>query len=452
MSLPAPNLDAKADQRTTMELGKVLPLTAEVREGHLFVGGVDMVKLARTEGTALMVYDEEDLRSRMREYRESFTAYQADALPAYASKAFLNKAMARIAKEEGMGLDVSGGGELAIAQSVDFPMEKVIVHGNNKTETELREAIEAGTGRIVVDSDYELARVSRIAGELGKVQEIYLRITPGVEADTHEYIKTGCEDSKFGFTLRDDFAFECIGEALKAENVHLAGLHMHIGSQILALDPFKEAIDVMIALFARVKSEYGYELDELDVGGGPGIAYLAEEDPKPVAAFADVVFDGLHAACAKHGVKEPRILCEPGRSIAATAGITLYTVGTLKVLPGLRNFVAVDGGMSDNIRTALYHAEYEAVIANKADLPRTEIVAIVGKHCESGDAVVLDGSLQTPEVGDIACVFSTGAYCRSMSSNYNGQCRPAVFFVKDGQARMVTRRETYADLMACDID
>lgn len=451
MSLPASNLNKVADKRTTMELGKVLPKTAQVKGGHLFIGGVDMVDLAHTEGTALYVYDEEDLRERMRQYRESFARRCPDSAIIYASKAFLNKEMARIAKQEGMHLDVSGGGELAIALAAGFPAGNIAVHGNNKTEQELREAIEAGVGRIVLDSRLELYRVSRIAGELGKVQDVYMRITPGVEADTHEYIKTGCEDSKFGFTMREDFAFNCIKDVLDAENVRLVGLHMHIGSQIFKLSPFAEAIDIMVELMARIKERYGVELADLDVGGGAGVAYLADDQPASIDDFAEIVCTSLKASCEKHGVKLPRVLCEPGRSIAATPGVTLYTVGILKTLPGIRKFVAIDGGMSDNIRTALYHAEYEATIANKADQPRTEIVTLCGKHCESGDAVVLDGSLQHPELGDIVCVFGTGAYCRSMSSNYNGQPRPAVVFVRDGKARVVTRRETYADLMACDL-
>ena len=452
MSLPAFDPNKPADMRTTTDLGAVLPMTAEVRDNHLFVGGVDMVELARTQGTALYVFDEADLRHRMSTYMKSFRAEYPNSDVIYASKAFLNKAVLQLVMDEGLCLDVSGGGELAIALAAGFPADRIVVHGNSKTELELAEAIQAGAGRIVVDSITELERISRIAGELGKVQDVFLRITPGVEADTHDYIKTGCEDSKFGFTMRDDFAFESVLAAISAENVRLAGLHMHIGSQILKLEPFAEAIDVMIELFARVKEACGYEIDELDVGGGPGVAYQAEDVPAVIDEFARIVTDALNASCEKYGVAVPRVLCEPGRSIVATPGITLYTVGTIKNLPGIRKFVAVDGGMSDNIRTALYHASYEATVANKADQPRTQIVTIVGKHCESGDAVVLDGSLQEAQPGDVVCVFGTGAYCHSMSSNYNGNVRPAVVFVKDGQARVVSRRQTYADLMACDVD
>lgn len=452
MSLPASDLTKEPDMRTTMELGACLPMTAEVIDDHLYIGGVDMVELAHEYGTALYVYDEADLTHRMNTYLEAFRSRYPNSDVAYASKAFLNKAAARLAQEAGLCLDVSGGGELAIAQAVGFPMERVIVHGNNKTPQELREAIQAGVGRIVADSRIEIARISAIAQELGAEQEIYMRITPGVEADTHEYIRTGCEDSKFGFTMREDFAFECIKTALEAPNVHLAGLHMHIGSQIFALHSFGEAIDVMVEFISRIKNFYNYEIDEVDVGGGLGIAYTAEDKPATIDEFAEVTVSSLVAACEKYGVKQPRLLTEPGRSMVATPGVTLYTVGILKTLPGIRKYVAIDGGMSDNVRTALYHADYEPVVANKAGQPRTEIVTICGKHCESGDAVAIDRPLQHPDLDDIICVFGTGAYCHSMSSNYNGQPRPGIVFVKDGQARLVTRRETYADLMACDID
>lgn len=451
MSLPASDLTKQPDNRTTMDLGAVLPLTAEVKDDHLFIGGVDMVELAKREGTALYVMDEADIRDRMGQYLTAFHARYENSDVLYASKAFLNKEMARIAAEEGMCLDVSGGGELACAQAAGFPMSRVFVHGNNKTPRELEEAISAGVGRIVVDSRIELGRVSEIAGRLGVTQDIYLRITPGVEAETHEYIRTGCEDSKFGFTMLNDFAFRCIKDALAAPNVRLAGLHCHIGSQIFALHSFREAAQVMVEFMARIQQEYGYTIEELDLGGGLGIAYEVAEQPSSIESFAECTVQAVRDFCAQYGVPEPRILVEPGRSLVANAGVTLYTVGILKTLPGIRKYVAVDGGMSDNVRTALYHATYEPVIANKAGQPRTEIVTLCGKHCESGDAVVIDMPIQTPDLGDTVCVFGTGAYCYTMSSNYNGQPRPAVVFVKDGEARVTTRRETYADLMARDI-
>ncbi len=451
MSLPKSDLTKQADGRTTMELGAVLPKTAEVRGGHLFIGSVDMVQLAREQGTALYVFDEADLRDRMEQYREAFHECYPNSEALYASKAFLNKEVLRIAHEEGMFLDVSGGGELACARAVGFPMERVFVHGNNKTEAELREAIGAGVARIVLDTRLELARVSRIAGELGVTQKVLMRITPGVEADTHEYIKTGCEDSKFGFTMLEDFAFKCVGDVMGASNVELVGFHCHIGSQIFALHSFAEAVQVMVEFAARVRDEYGLVIEDLDMGGGLGIAYTVDEQPSSIRDFAECTANAVMEACTEHNLPLPRLLVEPGRSLVANAGVTLYKVGVMKTLPNIRKYVAIDGGMSDNIRTALYDAAYEATIANKADQPRTEIVTLCGKHCESGDAVVLDGSLQRADLDDIVCVFGTGAYCYTMSSSYNGQPRPAIVFVRDGEARVVTRRETYDDLMARDV-
>lgn len=452
MSLPKSDLTKKADNRTTMELGEVLPRTAEVKDGHLYIGGVDMVGLANEQGTALYVFDEEDVRSRMREFVEAFKGRYENSGIIFAGKAFLNKAMIKIVAEEGLFLDVSGGGELACARAAGFPMERVFVHGNNKTPLELEEAISAGVGRIVVDSRIELARVSEIAGRLGKTQDIMMRITPGVEADTHEYIRTGCEDSKFGFTMLDDFAFKCVADAIAAPNVNLVGMHCHIGSQIFALHSFKEAADVMVDFMARIRDEYGLVLTQLDLGGGLGIAYAATDSPSTIEDFAEVTCKSVKERCEQHGLELPMLFVEPGRSLVANGGVTLYKVGILKTLPNVRKYVAIDGGMSDNIRTALYHANYEPTIANKADQPRTEIVTLCGKHCESGDAVAIDVPLQAADIDDIVCVFGTGAYCATMSSNYNGQPRPGVVFVKDGNARLVQRRETYDDLMARDLD
>ena len=451
MSLPVSDVNKQPDYRTTMELGAVLPKTAEVKDDHLFIGGVDMVELAHQEGTALYVFDEADLTDRMEQYVSSFHEMYPNSDVAYASKAFINKEIYRIAKDQGMYLDVSGGGELAYAQAVDFPMEHIVVHGNNKTPRELEEAISAGVGHIIVDSRIELGRISEIAGRLGKTQDVLMRITPGVEADTHEFIRTGCEDSKFGFTVKDDFAFNCVKDVMAAPNVNLVGFHCHIGSQIFALHSFREAVKVMIEFIARVQKEYGLKVSQLDLGGGLGIAYVAEDKPSSIAEFAEMTTSAVKGFCAEYGVELPHLMVEPGRSIVANAGVTLYTVGILKTLPGIRNIVAIDGGMSDNIRTSLYHADYEPVVANKAGQKRDRIVTLVGKHCESGDAVACDRPIQTPEIGDIVCVFCTGAYCYTMSSTYNGQPRPAIVFVKDGVARTVTRRETYADLMARDI-
>jgi diaminopimelate decarboxylase len=451
MALPASDKTKVADNLRVLDLGEVLPKTAEVKGDHLLIGGVDMVELAKKEGTALYVIDEADVRSRMQRYRSAFHAHYENSAVIFASKAFLNKAMVKIVDEEKLYLDVSGGGELACARAAGFTMERVLVHGNNKTPDELYEAISAGVGIIVVDSRIELARVSEIAGSLGKTQDVYMRITPGIEADTHEYVRTGCEDSKFGFTMREDFAFSCVKDFLEAPHVRLVGLHMHIGSQIFSLTSFREAIFVIVNLMARIKETYHHTMLDLDIGGGLGVAYLAKDKPTSIEDFAKCAASSVKEFCAEFGLKNPKLLCEPGRSLVANAGVTLYRVGVIKTLPQIRKYVAIDGGMSDNIRTALYHANYEAVIANKADMPRLEIVTLVGKHCESGDAVATDVSLQTPALGDIVCVFGTGAYNHTMASNYNGQVRPAIVFVKAGSARVVTRRETYVDLMVRDI-
>ncbi len=451
MSLPASDLSKKADNKTTMELGEVLPMTANVIDGHLYIGGVDMVELARTKGTALYVYDEADLRSKMERYITAFRKVYPNSDVIYASKAFMNKAVVSIVNEEGLCLDVSGGGELACARAAGFPMERVFVHGNNKTPRELEEAISAGVGRIVVDSLTELERISKIAGKLGIKQGVYMRVTPGVEADTHEYIRTGCEDSKFGFTMKDGFAFECISKFLNTPNVELKGLHCHIGSQIFALHSFREAANVMVTMMADIKAEYEYEITELDLGGGLGVAYTEADRPTSIEEFAEITGCAVKDFCKEKGLSLPRLLVEPGRSLVANAGVTLYTVGNIKNLPGVRKFVAIDGGMSDNIRCALYHSEYEPTIANKADQPRTEIITLCGKHCESGDAVVTDMPLQAADIDDIVCVFGTGAYCYTMASNYNGQPRPGIVFVRDGNAKLVTRRETYEDLLSRDL-
>ena len=279
-----------------------------------------------------------------------------------------------------------------------------------------------------------------------------MRITPGVEADTHQYIRTGCEDSKFGFTMREDFAFKCVKDVLAAPNVRLAGLHCHIGSQIFALHSYPEAVEVMVDLMARIREAIRHRAFRAGHGRRPGRGlHWPTTSPPPSTSSPKRITAAVRTACAKHGMPEPRLLVEPGRSLVATAGVTLYTVGIIKTLPNIRKYVAVDGGMSDNIRTALYHADYEPVVANKAAQPRTEIVTIAGKHCESGDAVVIDMPMQRPDLGDVVAVFGTGAYNHTMSSNYNGQPRPAVVFVKDGEARVTTRRETYEDLYSRDI-
>ncbi|MDR2713930.1 MAG: diaminopimelate decarboxylase [Coriobacteriales bacterium] len=440
------------DERTTLELGAVLPQTAAVnKSGNLCVGGVDLVELARKNGTAAYVMDEDHVRSQLRSYRTAFAQSDIEAEVVFAGKAFLARAMAKLVNGEKCWLDVSSGGELHVALAAAFPAENIITHGSNKTPSELVEALAAGVGRIAVDSFEELERVNNLAAERNVVQNIFLRIKPGIVADTHEFIVTGAEDSKFGFGITDGAAKKAVLRAMELANVELKGLHVHIGSQIFSLTSFESTIDVMMKFMAELYDEHGIELEEFDLGGGLGIAYAPEDEPASIEDFVACIAAALKEHCKIRGLSLPRLFVEPGRSVVANAGVTLYTVGNIKDLPEIRTYVAIDGGMTDNIRTALYDAHYEAVVANKANEPRDCVVTLAGKHCESGDVVAIDTSLQTPEVGDIVCVLGTGAYCYTMASNYNKQVRPAVYFVRDGSERLVVRRETYDDLLNCDI-
>lgn len=451
MSMPTELEPIDPDFKTTEDLGAVLPCTAEVKDDHLFIGGVDMVELARKEGTALYVMDEYHIRKQLRDYLEWTRYHWKNVDVIFAGKAFMTVAMCKIVEEEGCCLDVSSGGELAFAKAAGFPMERVFAHGNNKTVQELTEALDAGVGRIVVDSFEEMERISRLAQERHMEQSVLIRVTPGVVADTHCYIQTGAEDSKFGFGLRDGLAMQAIKRAVELPGIDFAGLHMHIGSQIFALQSFAKAIEVIVHFMDEIRESTGVTVRELDTGGGLGIAYGVPDQPSSIKEYGKVVVDDIKAHCEDHGLPVPRIMVEPGRSIVANAGVTLYTVGTIKAIPNIRTYVAVDGGMTDNIRTALYGAHYEPVIANKASQPRSTVVTIAGKHCESGDIVVNNTPLQPAEIGDIICVFATGAYCQTMSSNYNKQVRPGVIMVKDGTARWVVRRETYEDLLKCEV-
>ncbi len=452
MGSPAtPRPPAAPDLKTAADLAPVLPATAEVKDGHLWIGGVDMVELAHEAGTALYVMDEESIRSQLRDYVKWTTFHWKDVDVVYAGKAFMSVAMCRIVAEEGCCLDVSSGGELAFALRAGFPMERIYVHGNNKTPSELSECLDAGVGRIVVDSFEEMDRLSAMAADRGVAQRILIRVTPGIHADTHTFIQTGQEDSKFGFGMNEGLAMKAIKRAIELPGLDFEGLHIHIGSQIFALHSFTRAIEVIVGFIAQIKDETGVQVRMLDTGGGLGIAYGIPDEPSTIKQYGKVVVDGIKDECEKHGLSVPRMAVEPGRSIVANAGVTLYTVGSIKEIPNIRTYVSVDGGMSDNIRTSLYDAHYEALIADKADQPREMVATVAGKHCESGDIVVNDAPLQHVEVGDVLCVCATGAYCQSMSSNYNKQVRPGVVFVRDGRWRWVIRRETYDDLMKCEV-
>ena len=413
-----------------------LPDTASVgADGRLFVGGVDLLDLAEEQGTPLFVYDEAHVRARCREAVEAW----GDGV-AYASKAFLCKAMAAVAHEEGMSIDVSTGGELAVALAAGVPGSRLVLHGNNKSVAELQDAVDAGVGRVVVDSFDEIARLT----SLGAPVSVLLRVTPGVEAHTHEYVMTGQEDSKFGFGLRSGAAAAAVDAVRAADNLSLVGIHAHIGSQIFVVSSFAKAVEVLAEFFVPLG------LDELVVGGGLGVPYVTGEEAPTIAQWAT----GVRAAVSSVGIPSSvRVTAEPGRAIVATAGLTLYTVGTIKELPGIRTYLAVDGGMSDNPRPVLYGSGYEAFLPRSTFASRPFVATIVGKHCESGDVIVRDASLPSDvAVGDVVCTPVTGAYGHSMASNYNKVPRPPVVFVRDGAARVVVRRETYDDLLRLDLD
>ncbi len=421
-------------------------------EGHLTLGGYDTVELAKKFGTPLYAFDENEIRKNLRTFRDSMNEYYgSNGLAVYASKAFNCKEMCRICAQEGTGIDVVSGGELYTALSVGFSAENIVFHGNNKTYAELCAAVENGVGRIVVDNIDELEMLSKIAAEQGKTAGIMFRIKPGIDAHTHDFIKTGQIDSKFGFALETGEAMDAVKKALATPNVKLRGLHCHIGSQIFDIDPFELAAKVMLELFKAVKDETGAELEELNLGGGFGIKYLESENPKPYGEYMKSVSAVVREYCEKLGLKMPFVLIEPGRSVVGAAGLTLYTVGCVKKIPDIRTYVSVDGGMADNPRYALYHADYEVVCANKASEERSEVVTVAGKCCESGDLIQENTKLQSVEAGDILAVLSTGAYNYSMASNYNRIPRPPVVMVKDGAARLVIRRETYEDVANCDI-
>ncbi len=429
----------------------LFPLTAGVTPGgHLSIGGLDTVDLAAELGTPLYIYDEATLRGMCREFVGEFTSRYPKTTVAYASKAFINPALARLAEEEGLGLDVVSGGELAVAKAVDFPMERVYFHGNNKTPDELRMALDAGIGRIVVDGLYELELLDELAAGAGRKQEIMLRLSPGVDPHTHAKTTTGILDSKFGISIDTGDAERAVRQALASKNLNLVGLHCHLGSPIFELEPYSIAIDAMLTFAAGFKSE-GLELREFSPGGGFAIGYVTSQLPPPIADYAEVITRTLEARARDLGLGEPRLVIEPGRAIVGRAGVALYTVGAVKDIPTVRKYVSLDGGMGDNIRPAMYDAVYEAVVANRMTERPDENVTLVGKFCESGDYLIRDIALPVMEQGDVVAVPSSGAYAPSMASNYNLNARPPIVLVNDGAFRMIRRRETYEDMMQADV-
>ena len=420
--------------------------------GHLCIGGVDTTMLAKTHGTPLYVLDENMIRDNCRGFEHVISEeYGGKGLICYASKALSCKELYRVVDSEGLGCDVVSGGELYTALQAGMPAEKIVMHGNSKPNSELQMAVSHDVGRIVCDNLPELKRLDQIAGAAGKTVNVMLRIKPGIDAHTHDFVKTGQIDSKFGFALETGEAMQAVKAASLYPNLRLVGLHCHIGSQILDTEPFAEAARVMLRLMNQVRAELGITLTELNLGGGPGIRYTEHDDPKPFGEIVRAILAALKGICTELDFPEPFVLFEPGRSIVGGAGLTLYTVMAKKVIPNIRTYVLVDGGMCDNPRYALYHSEYEALIANKAGQPRDERVTIGGKCCESGDLIGEDMPLQAAEEDDILAVLATGAYNYSMASNYNRNPRAEIVMVHDGEARTIVKRETYADIIQNDL-
>ncbi len=420
--------------------------------GHLTLGGADAVSLAGEYGTPLYVMDEGVLRQNCRDFKGSIDRYyDGNGLVCYASKAFSCKEIYRIVKEEGLGADVVSGGELATALSVDFPADRICFHGNNKTTEELTMALNAGVGRIVADHIGELQTIGELAAKLGVTARVMLRIKPGVDAHTHDFVRTGQIDSKFGFALETGEALAAVKAALATPGLTLCGLHCHIGSQILDIEPFVHTAEVMLGFMAQVKRETGHTLSDLNLGGGFGIRYTEEDDAPPYQDYMEAVSQAVRVKAEELGLPVPFILIEPGRAIAAPAGVTLYTVGALKEIPNIRTYLSVDGGMTDNPRYILYQSRYEFVIANKASQPKTATVTVAGRCCESGDLLGEHLPLQEAEPGDILAVLATGAYNYSMASNYNRVPRPPVVMVKDAVPRLIVRGESFSDMYRNDI-
>ena len=426
--------------------------TSHKVDGNLVVGGVSLPELVADVNTPAYVLDEADFRSRARAFRQAFAAYDVF----YAGKAFLCTTVARWVAEEGLCLDVCSDGELTVALRAGFDPARIGYHGNTKTEPELRRAVAEGVGRVIVDSFDEIERLERVTASLGRTQPVMVRVTPGVEAHTHEYIATAHEDQKFGFSITSGDALEAVRRVVAAPGLELLGLHSHIGSQIFDTSGFEVAARRVLALHAQVGSEVGVTLPELDLGGGFGIAYTTQDDPSDPAQLAIEMSKIVEHECRALGVPEPRLSIEPGRAIVGPAMCTVYTVGTVKQVEldggAVRTYVSVDGGMSDNIRTALYDADYSCTLASRTSAAPPVLTRVVGKHCEAGDVVVKDEFLPGDvRPGDLVAVPSTGAYCRSMASNYNHALRPPVVAVRDGVATTVLRRETVDDLLATDL-
>jgi diaminopimelate decarboxylase len=434
-------LMSATSERSAVEASPVYPAGSRVNDrGHLEIGGCDVVEVAAELGTPAYVYAEDDIRGRARSYLDAFRSQTADFEVLYASKAAPITAIYRLCAEEGLSVDVASGGELHMALRAGFDPGRIYLHGNNKTDAELGYATRSGVGHVIVDSFGEIERLDRM---LDRPQDVLIRVTPGVLPITHSYVQTGGLDSKFGFGLEDGLAERAIAEVRSSRHLRLIGLHAHIGSQIFELEPYVSAIEALAELVGT-----DWECRILNVGGGLGIAYTSADEPPPIGDYVDVKVRGVERVFDP----VPRILIEPGRSLVGNAGVTAYEIGTVKEIPSVRTYLSVNGGMSDNLRPMLYGSRYEAIVANRAAEAPDTLATVAGMHCESGDILITDAMLASPVVGDILVTPATGAYGYSMASNYNGAPRPAVVFCRDGNARVVVRRETWDDLIGRDVE
>jgi len=425
--------------------------TARNTNGELEIGGVSLVDLAAEFGTPLYLYDEQTLRQTARAFRDELAAIYPRSRVVYAAKAFQATAIVQLLHEEGLGLDVVSGGELAVGLRAGMPPHEIALHGNNKSGAELREAVDAGVGMIIVDNEQEIDILALLAVDRRMPIRVMLRINPGVDVHTHRKISTGLADSKFGLPVTDGQAEAAVARLFNTPGVNVVGYHAHVGSQLFDSEASVSAVDVLIAFAATMRDRYGVECRHLSPGGGLGIAYVEADEPPSPKEWAESLASAVQSACNQHSLPLPMLTIEPGRAIAGPAGVALYSVGSVKELPGIRVYVAVDGGMADNLRPSLYGAEYSAEIANRVATGDQREVAIAGKYCESGDILIERIDLSPVVPGDLLAIPAAGAYCLSMASNYNMALKPAVVLVNDGSARLIRRRETYDDLWRCDI-
>lgn len=420
----------------------------EIKDGILYFDGCSTIELAEKYGTPLYVMSENDIEDKMQEIKGCFLNKYPNTRAAYASKAFCTMAMYKICEKEGFCIDIVSGGELYTAIKAGFPAERIEFNGNNKLPHEIEEALDYGIGRFIVDGLQEVVLLEAICKEKGKTANVLFRVTPGVAASTHDYITTGKKDSKFGIPLDEDVFFPQVEAAIKAEHINFLGLHFHVGSQLFDNAPFLQALDIILDKVSQIKERFNYDVKELNLGGGFGAVYI-DEERKPYEYFLAPMMERIEEFFAKLGMDRPAVVIEPGRSIVAEAGLSLYTIGSIKDIRDIRKYVSIDGGMTDNIRPALYQAEYEGVVANKADEPKTDKVTICGKCCESGDILIKDCLItETAKAGDLFAIFSTGAYGFSMASNYNSNPVPAVVLVKDGKSEIIVKRQSYENMIS----